>query len=335
MPDAAGRYLKYLGTFGIERPGRRVVEHVSLRLGAFRAYSLDSPTSGPYRAFAAGDGLVAPGQREGDAWHAFLGAGAAVEVAGRIAWLESTESGGPHHPATGMTLAISGAAVPFPADPALRDRVEPPQRGEAADGTRTLTAWYLPAGREALECWRITAPRHGPARFHIQAYDGQPSAADVEPRAGSLLASPRAEERHWAASVFAARAASPAARAHLPDLVALLADADAGVREAAANALGRIGDARAVAPLAENCVRREDPGERRHLVQVLSTFGDEAVDALARLADADPTTDVRLEAVHALNRIDTGAARARLAGLARDRDGAVRRLAESYAGIAR
>ena len=335
MTSAEGRYLAYLRTFGIEQPGPRVVEHASLAIGRFRAYSLNSATSGPYRAFAADDGLVASGRRANDAWHAFLGAGSAHEAAGRIAWLESTDPGGPHHPASGVMLVPSGVALPFPADPALRERVTTPNCSEAADGTRTLAAWYVRAGGDALERWRINAPFRGPAAFVVQSYDRQAVATDADPRARTMLASPRADERLWAIGVLTARTNSAAAATVQPELIPLLRDTDAGVREAVATALGRIGDPLAVGPLADACERSRDPGERRHFVQVLAAFGDASLDVLDRLSGTEPSTDVRLEIVHVLGRIDTPAARSLLSGMARDPDESVRKLAATYLAIAR
>src|SRR5690606_21420133 len=112
-------------------------------------------------------------------------------------------------------------------------------------------------------------------------------------------------------------------------------DNDAGVREAAATALGRIGDALAIGPLADAAERTPDSGERRHVVQVLAAFGDASLDVLNRLFSTEPSTDVRLEIVHGLGRIDTPAARSLLSGMARHTDEPVRKLAATYLAIAR
>jgi hypothetical protein len=229
-------------------------------------------------------------------------------------------------------LVPSGAAIPFPADPALKERVTPPSYSEAADGTRTLAAWYARAGSDVLQHWRIEAPIRGPAAFVVQSYGGQEIATDAEHRARTMLASPRAEERLWAIGVLSARTDSAATA---QELIPSLRDADAGVREAAATALGRIGDPLAVGPLADACERSPDPGERRHIVQILAAFGDASLDALDRLSGTEASTDVRLEITHVLGRIDTPAARSLLSGMARDPDESVRKLAATYLAIAR
>jgi HEAT repeat protein/beta-lactamase regulating signal transducer with metallopeptidase domain len=107
-------------------------------------------------------------------------------------------------------------------------------------------------------------------------------------------------------------------------LIARLKDENAGVRKAAANSLGQLGDVRAVAPLI--AVLADSDAEVRYT----------AIDALANLEDPraigpiaallkDPVTDVRHNALSALSHWDQGVPTAQVVALLDDPDADVRR----------
>lgn len=60
----------------------------------------------------------------------------------------------------------------------------------------------------------------------------------------------------------------------VPELVAVLADADGNVRRLAASALGKIGDRRAVEPLMDLLARETHPQVRQYAVKALGSFRD-------------------------------------------------------------
>ncbi len=107
-------------------------------------------------------------------------------------------------------------------------------------------------------------------------------------------------------------------------LIARLKDENAGVRKAAANSLGQIGDRRAVVPLI--AVLPDSDAEVRYT----------AIDALANLEDPraigpiagllrDPVTEVRRNALSALSHWDQGVPTAQVVALLDDPDAEVRR----------
>ena len=107
-------------------------------------------------------------------------------------------------------------------------------------------------------------------------------------------------------------------------LIARLKDENAGVRKAAANSLGQIGDPRAVVPLI--AVLSDSDAEVRYT----------AIDALANLEDRraigpiadllkDPVTEVRRNALSALSHWDQGVPTAQVVALLDDPDADVRR----------
>jgi HEAT repeat protein/beta-lactamase regulating signal transducer with metallopeptidase domain len=111
-------------------------------------------------------------------------------------------------------------------------------------------------------------------------------------------------------------------------LIGRLKDENAGVRKAAANSLGQLGDPRAVAPLI--AVLADSDAEVRYT----------AIDALASLEDRraigpiagllkDPVTDVRRNALSALSHWDQGVPTAQVVALLDDPDADVRREAVS------
>jgi zinc/manganese transport system permease protein len=121
------------------------------------------------------------------------------------------------------------------------------------------------------------------------------------------------------------------------DLLDALADQDAGVREAAAAALGQLGSRSAVPVLRQHLDHRdEDAWVRLRLAQSLGTLGEAAaLPALADLASGSEGKLLRLEALQSLSRLlgpgdaglddpDSDAARKLVAR--------ARRLAESHGG---
>jgi zinc/manganese transport system permease protein len=96
------------------------------------------------------------------------------------------------------------------------------------------------------------------------------------------------------------------------DLVDALADQDAGVREAAAAALGQLGSRTAVAPLLQHLGHPdEDAWVRLRMAQSLGSLGEPvSLAALADLASGGEGKLLRLEAVQSLSRLvglgDTG-----------------------------
>jgi HEAT repeat protein len=80
------------------------------------------------------------------------------------------------------------------------------------------------------------------------------------------------------------------AEAAVDGLIAALKDSDAGVRRAAADALGELDNRRAVPALIE-AVKDADPDVRRHAIDALGEIGDpRALDALTKaLKDEDAT----------------------------------------------
>ena len=115
-------------------------------------------------------------------------------------------------------------------------------------------------------------------------------------------------------------------------LVRYLADADAGVRVAAAEALGRLGDPRAVEPLTRIILADADASVRRTTAEALGRLGDpRAVEPLVRvLADADAS--VRRTAAEVLGKLGDPRAVEPLAQVLADTDASVRRVAAEVLG---
>jgi len=89
----------------------------------------------------------------------------------------------------------------------------------------------------------------------------------------------------------------------VPALIARLKDEDAGVRRAAAQSLGRLGDRRAVQPLID-ILTDSDADVRRASVEALSDLEDpRAIAPIAALLK-DPDTDVKKDALSALGHFD-------------------------------
>jgi HEAT repeat protein/beta-lactamase regulating signal transducer with metallopeptidase domain len=106
-------------------------------------------------------------------------------------------------------------------------------------------------------------------------------------------------------------------------LIARLKDENAGVRRAAAQSLGRLGDVRAVAPLI--AVLADSNAEvRATAIEALADFEDRrAIDPIVALLK-DPVTDVRHNALNALSRWEQGVPTAPVIALLDDPDADVR-----------
>jgi HEAT repeat protein len=99
----------------------------------------------------------------------------------------------------------------------------------------------------------------------------------------------------------------PPAKAAIPCLLKALRHEDAGVREAAAQALARIGQQpNEVVPALRRCLRDEDQLVRRRAANALGAFGPAAKSALPDLREAgkDPEWPVRLAAAVAIISIE-------------------------------
>ena len=114
-------------------------------------------------------------------------------------------------------------------------------------------------------------------------------------------------------------------------LIARLRDEDAGVREAAAQSLGKLEDPRAVPGLI-GALRDAEPKVRAAAAQSLGQFKDaRAVDALSALL-ADPNTEVRKHALDALTEFEDGVPTAGIVRLLGDRDADIRHSAAHALG---
>jgi HEAT repeat protein len=131
------------------------------------------------------------------------------------------------------------------------------------------------------------------------------------------LASPQARQREAAA--YALGKLRTHAAAYVPQLVGLLADPDPEVREAAAWALGQIGQQaapRAAAELRQRLLEDAAAGVRAAAAFALGCFQDkDAAEALVRALD-DPEAVVRQNAVYALGQLGREAVQQHVSAMA-------------------
>jgi HEAT repeat protein len=128
--------------------------------------------------------------------------------------------------------------------------------------------------------------------------------------------------RLWAARILGRLGSARA----VDDLIARLSDRDDRLRMAAAEALGAIGDPRALQPIVRATLRDPAPQVRAHAAGAVARIeGERAIDVLvAALADPDYATRIRaLEAFETMRIEDTGPLESAL----RDPNGEVRRRA--------
>ncbi len=137
-----------------------------------------------------------------------------------------------------------------------------------------------------------------------------------------------------AAPAIAPSEASQGVADDFETLVLMLRMSDPSMREHAATALGRLGDARAVEPLSEVAVNDSVAAVREHACTALGELGDpRARQALARVMRSDPSARVREHAAEALGRLGDAASELPLAAAAlEDPDPRVREHAASALG---
>ncbi|GEM_PF-3656738 len=215
------------------------------------------------RHWASADGVVRLDDGSGD-WHAFLQAGTAQEVAERLERMQG--------------------------DQMARLEADPPSVEPAGDGLRFSAVYGFP-------------PHFAPHVLMVEASPG--AAAAVRLTAADQLAVDADPLEHLLAAVASGGTSARGAAEQLgslgdaravPALIGLLADDWDQGRLAAAQALGKIGDPAAVAPL-EQAVRSEsDTTTQQTMVMALDAIaGSEAAAALQRLADDPPNPTLGMQ----------------------------------------
>lgn len=120
------------------------------------------------------------------------------------------------------------------------------------------------------------------------------------------------------------------AKGGLPLFESGLQDRDPEVRIAAAEALGKLGGAKAAADLAAALDAEAGAGVRATIAFWLGTFKDAAsAAALGRALAADPDPNVRVQAAHSLKRVGTSRAGSELEKGSKDPDERVRRVSQA------
>jgi HEAT repeat protein/beta-lactamase regulating signal transducer with metallopeptidase domain len=114
-------------------------------------------------------------------------------------------------------------------------------------------------------------------------------------------------------------------------LIARLKDEDKGVREAAAQALGKLGDPRAVVPLIA-ALRDTEAKVRASAADALAEFEDPRAIAPLTALLADSNKEVKQNALEALSRYETGVSSAGVVRLLDDSDAEVRHRAAHLLG---
>jgi HEAT repeat protein len=124
-------------------------------------------------------------------------------------------------------------------------------------------------------------------------------AQAIEPLRGALAQADNPTTRSWATRVLGMIGDASATAA----LVERLADPHEQVRASAAEALGRLGGARALQPLVDRALRDPTPHVRSEAAAALGRLGEvAAIDALAAALD-DPNYDTRIRALEAVETI--------------------------------
>ncbi|MGD2136604.1 MAG: HEAT repeat domain-containing protein [Gemmatimonadales bacterium] len=191
------------------------------------------------------------------------------------------------------------------------------QRGEPDMSDRTVVALAAAAvivSVVALSPWRA-------ASSAMEAVPPPSMAVDTPPPAAVQSAVVADQPRQDVQDDFAT-------------LVAMLRMRDASMREHAAEALGRLGDQRAVEPLMNVVLNDADASVREHACTALGLLGDSrAVDVLSRAAQSDPSARVREHAASALSQLgDVEAVPSLIDAVVNDRDAAVREHAATALG---
>ena len=254
------------------------------------------------------------------------------------------------------------SAAPAP-EPAVEPRRAPEPEPSAPAPTRTAVSAPRPQGAHSVQRVMVTASPRAPVVLALATAEAMPAVAavpaveaiaatpprspvpprpvvvvdtsvDVEQMRRDAQRMARDAERQARAAVRRAQARSkrhgrghgdgaPADPKTVDALIGALKDADPGVRQAAAESLGRIGDPRAVDPLA-GVLSDANVEVRKSAIEALGNIDDaKAIPALAKAAgDANPA--VRREAAEALLSFDEPAAGEPLVKLLSDSDARVR-----------
>ncbi|HKY61018.1 MAG TPA: M56 family metallopeptidase [Gemmatimonadota bacterium] len=184
---------------------------------------------------------------------------------------------------------------------------------------RELTVLGLGAlAADGLEDHLIRAledPDMGVRAVAVSVLAGLEGTRAVQALASVASSDPDPHTRGMAISALGKRDAE--GRIAVPNLIALLGDREPGVRDAAARALGRIGDTRALPHLVGRLRTEPEAEVRGSIVETLAAFADQpgAVDGLL-MGIRDPQWSVRLTSAYALGESrDERAALALLAAL--------------------
>ncbi|UCF41564.1 MAG: HEAT repeat domain-containing protein [Gemmatimonadota bacterium] len=190
------------------------------------------------------------------------------------------------------------------------------ERGEPDMSDRaivTLTAGAVIVSLVALSPWKTASSTPEPRNVHVMVADTPP------------------------AGVQAAVVANQPPRDVQDDfttLIAMLQMEDASMREHAAEALGRLGDRRAVEPLMDAVLHDRNPSVREHAATALGMLADpRASEVLAQAAQADPNERVRAHAASAASRLgDRAAVPSLIDAVLNDEDPVVREHAATALG---
>jgi hypothetical protein len=300
-------YEDYLRRFGVAARSDRVMTMRDLDLNGLRFFAYHDDHGVRLKAAISPAGWVSAGHDADDDWFGLLSSSTdAAGIAGRIAWLETNESHGPHGPSTQATIVVGASHPPIARiDPQQWAMVEAPTLHAGADGTLTLNTWLLEAGVELVR-WTVMARRGVPARIErltaeALLVDHQGDAApDSITRAVALLATGSEIERTWALQAIADAGHVAAAR----EVAAVLVDtgASADLRSFSAATLARLGADSAIGPLGR--VLHDDAAAQVRVACAQSLarlHGVQAVDALSGAAEDEADEGVRIEIVHALS----------------------------------
>lgn len=238
-----------------------------------------------------------------------------------------------------VALAFACDTEPESPQPRLAEVAEAPARAEpdedfaarirALRPTPTRAGWLRFAGPE------IEDPRAAPLLAERARDPGTPvaeriAAVEALPRTGATFAATAIElfasereprVRHVVISVLGRASAEEA----MPGLELGLADRDARVRGEAARVAGTLGVA-GLAPSLIAALRDGDAGVRSAAARSLGLLGADVFEEVVVLLD-DPDAEVRLQTIHALERIDSARAVVSVAALGSDSDPRVARAA--------
>jgi HEAT repeat protein len=228
-------------------------------------------------------------------------------------------------PAVGRLLGLAG--TPEAID-ALLEMAGPPRRSEAAingllalssgeHAERVLRRLAEAEAHDAVTLLSLLPPLERPDRINrlvpFLAHDDpavRAAAAEALARSPAERSLPLLADQLTGAHVAPeiVRATGALGSTVCVALLPLLADPDAAVRTAAADALGRCADASLAEEVQAALSREEDPGARCALLRCLGRLGGAAAVATVAPALGDPDPETRLAAIEALGA--TGSAEA-------------------------